>query len=339
MLGAVLLAIVLARTMIRPLTEMTAAIANFAQDRPLVVPLTASGEIGVLARAFKKMVREVREKNAAIQRDKDIFESIMATMSEAVLLIDPDGNIVYANRANQEMLGPIELTGKAWRTTFEILEPDGATLLPKEQWPSSRSLRGEVVDGYELVYRRRDSGKSVHVIGSAHPIRNAEETVTGAVVVFRDVTASKETERLLRQSQKLDAIGQLTGGVAHDFNNMLTVITGTAEILVDESRRPARTRCSIAKLIDEAAERGAELTQHLLAFARRQPLQPRNVDVNALVLDTAQLLRPTLGEQIEIESMLGSDAEPAHIDPVAARRPRCSTSPSTPATRCRTAAS
>uniref|UniRef100_Q07QQ0 histidine kinase n=1 Tax=Rhodopseudomonas palustris (strain BisA53) TaxID=316055 RepID=Q07QQ0_RHOP5 len=313
-LGAVLLAILLARMMIRPLTEMTTAIANFAQDKPLLVPLTASGEIGVLARAFKKMVQEVREKNASIQRDKEIFESIMMTMAEAVLLIDAEGNIVYANRANQELLGPIELTGQAWRATYEILEPDGVTLLPIEQWPSSRGLRGEVVDGYELVYRRRDSGKSVHVIGSAHPIRNAEGAVTGAVVVYRDVTASKETERLLRQSQKLDAIGQLTGGIAHDFNNTLTVITGTAEILVDNlADRPDLLH--IAKLIDEAAGRGAELTKHLLAFARRQPLQPRNVDVNTLVLDTARLLRPTLGEHIEIESMLGNDAEPAHVDP------------------------
>jgi PAS domain S-box-containing protein len=227
-LGAVLLAILLARTMIRPLTEMTTAIANFALDKPLVVPVTASGEIGVLARAFETMACDVREKNASIQRDKDIFESIMTAMSEAVLLIDTEGNIVFANRANQELLGPIEMTGKAWRTTYDIFEPDGTTLLPKEQWPSSRSLRGEVVDGYELVYCRRDSGKSVHVIGSAHPIRTAEGAVTGAVVVYRDVTASKETERLLRQSQKLDAIGQLTGGIAHDFNNMLTVITGTA---------------------------------------------------------------------------------------------------------------
>jgi signal transduction histidine kinase/CheY-like chemotaxis protein len=171
-----------------------------------------------------------------------------------------------------------------------------------------------VLDGYELVYRRRDTGKSVHVIGSAHPIRNAEGVLSGAVVVYRDVTTSKENERQLRQSQKLDAIGQLTGGIAHDFNNMLTVITGTAEILVDNlADRPDLLQ--IAKLIDEAAGRGAELTKHLLAFARRQPLQPRNVDVNTLVLDTARLLRPTLGEHIEIESMLGNDTEPAHVDP------------------------
>ncbi|HEY0330491.1 MAG TPA: ATP-binding protein [Rhodopseudomonas sp.] len=313
-LGAMVLAFVLARTLTRQLTQMTAAVAGFAQGKPLLVPLNASGEIGVLARAFTDMAQEVGVKNAAIQRDKDIFESIMAAMAEAVLLIDADGNVVYANRANQELLGPIEIDSTQWRESYDIYQPDGTTLLPKEQWPSARCLRGEQVDGYELVYRRRDTGKTVHVTGSAHPIRDAGGKLAGAVVVYRDVTAAKEIERQLRQSQKLDAIGQLTGGVAHDFNNTLTVITGTAEILIESlSDRP--NLLQIAKMIDEAAGRGAELTKHLLAFARRQPLQPRNVDVNTLVLNTAQLLRPTLGEHIEIESMLGNDAEPAHIDP------------------------
>ena len=86
-------------------------------------------------------------------------------------------------------------------------------------------------------------------------------------------------EAQLRQSQKMEAVGQLTGGVAHDFNNILTVITGTIEILAKASPT-SRSSPPIAKLIDEAAERGAELTQQLLAFARRQPLQPREIDVN-----------------------------------------------------------
>ncbi len=112
----------------------------------------------------------------------------------------------------------------------------------------------------------------------------------------------------------MEAVGQLTGGVAHDFNNILTVITGTIEILSDAVKdRPHLAQ--IANLISSAAARGADLTQHLLAFARRQPLQPRNTDVNALIVDAARLLRPTLGEQIEIESMLAPDAAPALIDP------------------------
>jgi signal transduction histidine kinase/CheY-like chemotaxis protein len=128
---------------------------------------------------------------------------------------------------------------------------------------------------------------------------------------FREAEA---TEAQVRQAQKMEAIGQLTGGVAHDFNNLLTVITGTIEILGEAVQdRPHLTQ--IVDMISAAAVRGADLTQHLLAFARRQPLQPHSTDVNALVIDAARLLRPTLGEQIEIESMLAHDSVPALIDP------------------------
>ena len=115
-------------------------------------------------------------------------------------------------------------------------------------------------------------------------------------------------------SQKMDAIGQLTGGVAHDFNNILTVITGTIGIL-EEAVAEQPELVAIAKLIDEAAERGANLTKHLLAFARKQPLQPLEVDVNALVLEAAKLLHPTLGENIEITPLLAEDAWTALVDP------------------------
>ena len=128
---------------------------------------------------------------------------------------------------------------------------------------------------------------------------------------FQEIEA---TESQVRQSQKMEAIGQLTGGVAHDFNNILTVITGTIEIL-GEAVKDRPHLAQITDMISAAAARGADLTKHLLAFSRRQPLQPRSVDVNAVVVDAARLLRPTLGEQIEIESMLAHDSAPALIDP------------------------
>ena len=128
---------------------------------------------------------------------------------------------------------------------------------------------------------------------------------------FREIEA---TESQVRQAQKMEAIGQLTGGVAHDFNNILTVITGTIEILGEAVKdSPHLTR--ITDMMGAAAARGADLTRHLLAFSRLQPLQPRSVDVNAVVVDAARLLQPTLGEQIEIESMLAHDSAPALIDP------------------------
>jgi signal transduction histidine kinase len=122
------------------------------------------------------------------------------------------------------------------------------------------------------------------------------------------------TDLQLHQAQKMEAVGQLTGGVAHDFNNILTVITGTIEILA-ESVADRPELLAIAKMIDDAAARGADLTQRLLAFARKQPLQPREVDVNALVIQAANLLRPTLGERVEVHMMLAGDTSRALIDP------------------------
>ena len=314
-LCAILLAYILSQTLTQPLTQMTRAVAGFAEDVPLVLPLTASGEIGVLAHAFEKMVRDVRAKSAALQRHAEVFENIMAEMAEAVLLVDMNGDVVYENSAAAAILRwPGGLTRPACVKAFEAFYLDGVTPLPPEKWPSRRCVRGELVNEFELLFRPWGGDKLRHLVGSARPIHDAAGTQTGAVVVFRDVTQAKETERQLRQSQKLDAVGQLTGGVAHDFNNLLTVITGTAEILSDGlADRP--NLLTITRMIDQAADRGADLTRHLLAFARKQPLEPRNVDINALVLDTAKLLKPTLGEHIEIESALEADAEPAHIDP------------------------
>jgi signal transduction histidine kinase len=123
-----------------------------------------------------------------------------------------------------------------------------------------------------------------------------------------------EQQLQLAHAQKMEAVGQLTGGIAHDFNNILTVIIGTIEILADTVVHDPEL-AEIAATVDAAAQRGAELTQHLLAFARKQPLHPRATDTNELVIGAARLLRPTLGEHIEIESMLEENAWPALVDP------------------------
>jgi signal transduction histidine kinase len=118
----------------------------------------------------------------------------------------------------------------------------------------------------------------------------------------------------LHQAQKMQAISQLTGGIAHDLNNILTVITGTIEILAEGvADRP--DLLAITRMIDQAGARGADLTQRLLAFARKQPLQPREVDVDALAMEAANLLRPMLGEQVEVQLTLGADTSRALIDP------------------------
>jgi CheY-like chemotaxis protein len=115
------------------------------------------------------------------------------------------------------------------------------------------------------------------------------------------------------QAQRMAIVGHLTGGVVHDFNNLLTVIMGTIEVL-EEAVADRPELAAIAGLIAQAAARGADLTSHLLAFARGQPSQPREVDVNALLVDAARLLRPTLGEQIDIDCRPASDVSSAWVD-------------------------
>jgi len=219
------------------------------------------------------------------------------------------------NSAAAALLGPPLGTTRSVPDDFEAFQLDGVTPIARERRPSMRCLQGETIDEFELLIRPRGSSAALkHVRGSARPIRDPAGRQTGALMLFRDIGLTTEIEHQLRQSQKLAAIGQLTGGLAHDFNNILTVITGTAEILIDGlPDRPDLQ--AIAGMIDQAAERGAALTRQLLAFARKQPLQPRRIDVNSLVLETARLLRPTLGEQIDIKTVLEPDADHAQADP------------------------
>jgi len=314
-LCAIGLAVVLARSLAQPLARMTRAVEGFARGEPVAVPTEAGGEIGTLARAFQRMSKDMTEKTATIRRNAEIFDSIMAGMADGVLLVDEHMRNVFVNPAARVFLGPLSDTDwLAWQKGQEIYHADGVTPLRPEETPRWRACHGENVDNLEIAIRMAGHASLVHAVISARPIRAEGGTTKGAVIVFRDVTKIRETERQLREVQRLDAIGQLTGGVAHDFNNLLTVIIGSIEALTDGvADRPKLA--ALAKTIDDAATRGAELTRQLLAFARRQPLQPRPTDVNALVVDAATLLRPTLGEHIEIEAALADNAWPAMVDP------------------------
>jgi PAS domain S-box-containing protein len=244
-----------------------------------------------------------------------VLNSTFAGMAEAVLVIDIKGMVVLSNAAAERLLHyrPGMTIGEFWVQNIPY-HADGSTPLVSGEKPAARILRGEQFDGLEIIVRRAGRRDPVHFLVSGRPLHDASGIVSGGALVFHDITATRETEQKLHQAQKLDAIGKLTGGVAHDFNNMLTVIVGTTEILVaDLGDKPELQE--VAALINQAADRCTGLIQHLLAFARKQPLQPRNVDINASISDIAKLLRPTLGEQIEVQSILEPGAATALIDP------------------------
>jgi PAS domain S-box-containing protein len=268
-----------------------------------------------LEAAIAERTAHLLDAHEKLRRSTSVLSSTFASMAEAVLVIDTAGEIVLSNAAAERLLHYCAgmTMGELWAQNVAY-QSDGATPLALREKPAARALRGEQFDGLEVVIRRTGDRDSIHLVVSGRPLLDACGAVSGGALVFHDVTAARNTERKLHQSQKLDAIGKLTGGVAHDFNNMLTVIGGTTEILVaDLSEHPHLQ--AVAALINQATDRCTELIQHLLAFARKQPLQPRNVDVNATLFDVAKLLRPTLGEQIEVVSVLESGVPAALIDP------------------------
>jgi len=265
-----------------------------------------------------KVAERTKDLGAALEglrRSTAVMETTFRSMAEAVLVIDGTGIVLLSNPAAEKMLRyKPGMTVRQLRAQSNVFQADGLTPMQVDDMPSARALRGEEFDGLEFVAKPVRGAPPIHLVVSGRPLRDDNDAITGAALIYHDITASRETEHKLQQAQKLDAIGKLTGGVAHDFNNMLTVITGTTETLVDSLRAEPQL-AKTAELIDRAAERCRELIQHLLAFARRQPLEPRTVDINGTVVDIAKLLRPTLGEQIEISSVLAPDVASVHIDP------------------------
>jgi PAS domain S-box-containing protein len=274
-------------------------------------------ELGFLVAALMlwRQYRRLLASDAARRRNADLLNKTIASMADAVLVVDAHGRMIFSNPAFVTMFGDkYPVASPEWKKLYQRYLPDGVTPFPEDETPIGRAMRGLEVDNVEILARNTETGKTRHIIANGRLMRDDTGRQTGAVLVYHDVTQAKETERQLRQAQKMDAVGQLTGGIAHDFNNILTVITGTIEILSDAVAQDPYL-VEIAAMIDQAAQRGAELTQHLLAFSRKQPLIARDTNVNALITEATKLLRPSLGEQIEIEAALEEDCWPALVDP------------------------
>ncbi|KRQ95830.1 PAS domain S-box protein [Bradyrhizobium valentinum] len=267
------------------------------------------------AKRFFFVGRDMTESRLAqetLRESEQLARGIIDTALDAFVQVDEQGFIRDWNAQAENIFGwpRDEVLGK---NVFELMgKPDG-------QGPLKKALQSFLLSGNEAVgqprrelqVRRRD-GKEITVELSIAALRTRGGFLFNGFV--RDLTDRIAAEDRIRQAEKMEAMGQLTGGIAHDFNNILTVITGTIEILADAVKGEPQL-AAITRMIDEAASRGADLTQQLLAFARKQPLEPKVTDVNTLIIDTAKLLQRTLGEHVEIESVFEDETCPAIVDP------------------------
>lgn len=222
------------------------------------------------------------------------------SMSDAFYLLDKQWCFSYINAEGERLLHRKydDLIG---RNVWEAF-PEAAESIIKTEY--ERAIADNTAVEFSLYFAPLKTWFEI----------NAYPSSEGLAVYFRDITERRELAERLNQSQKMEAIGQLTGGIAHDFNNLLTVILGNAELLKESLDDHPSLRL-FAEMSASAAERGAELTNRLLAFARRQALEPKVIDTNKLVSGIEGLLRRALNEDIDIELVRGGGVWPAEIDP------------------------
>jgi PAS domain S-box-containing protein len=257
------------------------------------------GEIIQVQGAFQDITprKEAEAREAALQHK---IAAMIERIGEGFIMLDDERRISYVNHEVARMLRckRDDLVGKIIWEAF----PEALGSKFEEQY--ERASGGL----YPVIFEEYFPPLEAWIEVRAYP---SDEDLA---IYLRDVTRERELEERIQRSQRLEAIGQLTGGVAHDFNNLLTVILGNAELL-HEQLGPDNRLGAFAGLISSAAQRGAGLTAALLAFARRQALAPVAVDIGELVRGMHNLLHRTLGENIELAFRPSVDLPPAMVDP------------------------
>jgi two-component system, cell cycle sensor histidine kinase and response regulator CckA len=251
--------------------------------------------------------RQAEEERTRLLRERaqlaDQLRLLLESTGEGIYGLDRDGRCTFTNRAAAELLGyhADDLIGRNMHELTHAKRPDGSAY-PESLCPIYQAIqtgRGCRVDS-EVFFRRNGTPFSAEYI--AHPIV-AEDGIRGAVVAFTDISERRNLEEQVRQARKMEAVGQLAGGIAHEFNNLLTIITGNVSLVLDALPREDPDREFLGR-VEKAAWRAAELVRQLLGYACQTVLWLRPTDLEIILRNLIEILRHTLDERIILEVRL-----------------------------------
>ena len=254
-----------------------------------------------------RLLEEQKRVDETLRETSESLRALIEASPLAIIELDTENNVKTWNPAAARTFGwtEREVLGRPYPIVPDDRRAEYRSLV-------DRSARGEPVAGFETQRQRKD-GTLVDVVLSVAPLAGADGRVTGAMGIIADITQRKRLEELLRQAQKMEALGRLAGGIAHDFNNLLTVIIGRSELALSHLPTGDPRRHDLG-LIQTTAHRAAALTGQLLAFSRRQVLQPIVIDLHVVIGNVVPMLRRLIGEDIEIHTVAGATGR-VKVDP------------------------
>jgi len=280
---------------------------GLAQVAGMALMLAIAGLwITASSRAHARIVGERDQADAALRTSQSQFQAIMDHTPVLVFVKDVEGRYLFVNRAAERWTGAMRRPAIGM-STRDVMSKEGADDVEKAdrkvlatKTPLQRELTVETPTGCRTM------------LSVKFPLIDDAGEVSAIGTIVTDITDQKHAEDRLAQAQRMEAVGQLTGGVAHDFNNMLTAILLNADVLASQIQNDSLRELAVA--LRHAAEHGADLTRRLLAFGRRQTLEPQPTDINELLRDMEPLMQRTLGEHIETAFLRGNDLWPATVD-------------------------
>jgi two-component system, cell cycle sensor histidine kinase and response regulator CckA len=267
-------------------------------------------EKGILTFVSQQLASAIDHKRneEALRRSEARYRSLIQSAAYGIYCCSLDGKFLDANPALIAMLGYESIDD------ILMLDPKRDVFVDSNELASvMRSFQdGSRLNNVEVQWKRKD-GRSITVRLNGRLFKHPHEAADVLEIIAEDVTEQRVLENQFRQAQKMEAVGRLAGGVAHDFNNLLTVISGYSEVLLErtEAHNPLYPKI---QAIHQATERASSVTRQLLAFSRKQMLELKVVDINAIVTELERLLRPLIGENIELETKLARNLARTRAD-------------------------